>query len=163
MKGTCAFLCNGGAVYDYCLCFCNRRRQYCFTDASKWEKSNSEREGNSWSLCLKSKWFMIWNRCTCHIAFDFVGEKIIVLRNVQFMIQCRKDESGARVVDHRIMEQKTNFTAPGTFFLCPAIFFQDSFLRFINGKNCSYSNCSCLPQLYEMKGVKIYDKGNALE
>jgi len=26
------------------ICFCNRRRQYCFTDASKQEKSNSEKE-----------------------------------------------------------------------------------------------------------------------
>jgi len=61
------------------------------------------------------------------------------------------------------MEQKTNFTLLGTLFLCSTIFFQVPFLGFINDKNCWFSNCSCLTQLYEMKGVKIYDTGNALE
>jgi hypothetical protein len=61
------------------------------------------------------------------------------------------------------MRQKTNVTVPGTFFLCSTSFFQVSFLGFINGKNCWYSNCLGVTQLYEMKGVKIYDKGNALE
>jgi hypothetical protein len=75
-----------------------------------------------------------------------------------------RDESGARVVDRRIMGQKTNFTVPGTFFLCLVIFFQFPFLGFFNGKNFTHSNCSCLTQLYEMKGLQIYDdKGNALE
>jgi hypothetical protein len=32
------------------VCFCNRRRQYCFTYASKQEKSNSE--GGNWSICF---------------------------------------------------------------------------------------------------------------
>jgi hypothetical protein len=43
----------------------------------------------------------------------------------------------------------------GTFFLCPTIFFQVSFLGYINGKNCWYSYFSCVRQLYEMKGVKV--------
>jgi len=84
------------------------------------------------------------------------------------MVQCTKEDSGARVVDPWIMGQKTNVTVPGTFFLCSTSylltsFFQVSFLGFINGKNCWYSNCLGVMQLYEMKGVKIYDKGNALE
>jgi hypothetical protein len=73
---------------------------------------------------------MLSNRRTCHIAFDFVGwKKSIVLRNVQFMVQCTRDESGARLVNRRIMEQKTNFTVLGTFFLCSTIFLPSLFLR----------------------------------
>jgi len=59
------------------------------------------------------------------------------------------------VVNPWIMEQKKAFNVLGTFFLCPAIFFQVSFLGFINGKNCWYSNCSSIRQLYEMKGIKF--------
>jgi len=32
------------------------------------------------------------------------------------MVQCTKDESGARVVDPRIMQQKTNSYCPGYIF-----------------------------------------------
>jgi len=32
------------------------------------------------------------------------------------MMQCTKHESGARLVDPRIMEQKTNFCCPGYIF-----------------------------------------------
>jgi len=71
------------------------------------------------------------------------------------MLQCTREDSGARLVDPSIMGQKTNVTVPYTFFLCSTIFFQVSFLGIINGKNCWYSNCSCLLQLYEMKGVKV--------
>ena len=79
------------------------------------------------------------------------------------MVQCGKDESEARVVNPRIMEQKTNFYCPG-YISRLLNHFVPSSLGFINGKNCWYSNCSCLTQLYEMKGGKIYDnKGNALE
>jgi len=40
-----------------------------------------------------------------HIACDFVGNnQIIVLRNVTFMMQCTKEDSGARLVDPWIME-----------------------------------------------------------
>ena len=65
-------------------------------------------------------------------------------------MQCTKEDCGVTVL--------------GTFFLCPNIFCQVSFLAFFNYKNFRYSNCSCLMQLCEMRGVKIYDnKGNALE
>jgi len=39
---------------------------------------------------------------------------------------------------------------------CPGyILFQVFFLGFINGKNYWYSKCSCVRQLYEMKGIKF--------
>ena len=52
---------------------------------------------------------------SCVIAFDFVG-KNHSFKNVKFMVQCTKDESWARLVDPRIMEQKTNFCCPGYIF-----------------------------------------------
>jgi hypothetical protein len=102
---------------------------------------------------------VVQNHCTCHIAFDFVGKKnqLIVLRNVKFMMQCVKEDSGARLVNPWIMEQKTNLVKVCWvhFSFAQAIFCQVSFLGFINGKTCWYSNFSCVRQLYEMKGVKF--------
>jgi hypothetical protein len=69
------------------------------------------------------------------------------------MIQCTKEESGAKLVNPWIMGKKGTSTVLGTFSLCPTIFFQVSFIGFVNGKNCWYANCSCIGQFYEMKGV----------
>jgi hypothetical protein len=104
---------------------------------------------------LSPKCFMLWNRCTCHIAFDFVGKKnkIIVSRNVTFMTQCTKEDPGARLVNPWIIGKKRTFTVLGTFFLCPTIFFPVFFLGFVNGKNWWYTNFSYVTQMYEVKGV----------
>jgi hypothetical protein len=64
-----------------------------------------------------------------------------------------EEESGARLVNPWIIGKKRTFTVMGTFFLCATIFFQVSFSGFVNGKNCWCANCSCIRQLYEMKGV----------
>jgi hypothetical protein len=101
-------------------------------------------------MCFNSKCFMLWNRCTCHIGFDFVGKNVIVLRTVTFMMQCTKEDSVTGLVNRRIMgppkKKKKNrtFAVLGTFFLCLTIFFQIFFFCFINGKNCWYSSFSCV-------------------
>jgi len=72
------------------------------------------------------------------------------------MVQCTKDELGARVVAPADCGTKNELLLSRVnFFLCSSIFYQDSFLGFINGKNCWQSNCSCVRQLYEMKGLKF--------
>ena len=57
-----------------------------------------------------------------------VGETII-LRNVTFMMQCTKEDSGARLVNPWIMEQKTNFYCAGYIIPLPIHFLPSFFLR----------------------------------
>ena len=49
--------------------------------------------------------------------------QIKLLRNLTFMMQCTKEDSGARLVNPWIMGKKRTFTVLGTFFFCPTFFF----------------------------------------
>jgi len=51
------------------------------------------------------------------------------LRNVKFMMQCTKEDSGGRVVNPWIVGQKTNFYCAGYIFPLPSHFLPSGFLR----------------------------------
>jgi len=54
----------------------------------------------------------------------------IVLGNVTFMLQCTKEESGAKLVNPKIKGEKRNFNCAGYIFPLPNHFLRSFFLRF---------------------------------